>query len=96
MRVEHAQAGATPSTTISLEVDACCLSSLAGAYSGESLQARARSRLGNSMITTRRGDQSPSRFSICPGWRQLGWPVDDNYLGRFCTGAGPVQEAGLT
>ena len=30
------------------------------------------------------------------GWRQLGWPVDDNYLGRFCTGAGPVQEAGLT
>ena len=50
----------------SLEVDAFCRSSLAGAYSGESHQARARSRLGNSMITTRRGDQSPSRFSICP------------------------------
>ena len=31
-----------------------------------------------------------------PGWRQLGWPVDDNYPGRFCTGAGPVREAGLT
>jgi hypothetical protein len=30
------------------------------------------------------------------GWRQLAWPVDDNYLGRFCTGAGPVREAGLT
>ena len=29
------------------------------------------------------------------GWRQLGWPVDDNYLGRFCTGAGPVREAGF-
>jgi hypothetical protein len=31
-----------------------------------------------------------------PGWRQLPCPVDDNYLGRFCTGAGPVLEAGLT
>jgi DNA invertase Pin-like site-specific DNA recombinase len=30
------------------------------------------------------------------GWRQLAWPVDDNYLGRFCSGAGPVREAGLT
>lgn len=30
------------------------------------------------------------------GWRQLAWPADDNYLGRFCTGAGPVREAGLT
>ena len=36
VRVEDAQAGATPSTTISLEVDAFCRSSLAGAYSGES------------------------------------------------------------
>jgi hypothetical protein len=30
------------------------------------------------------------------GWRQLPWPVDDNYLGRFCTGAGPVRQAGLS
>jgi len=30
------------------------------------------------------------------GWRQLGWPVDDNYLGRFCTGTGPVRRRGLT
>ena len=37
-----------------------------------------------------------SEVLLLPGWRQLGWPVGDNYLGRFCTGAGPVQEAGLT
>ena len=30
------------------------------------------------------------------GWRQLPWPVDDNYLGRFCTGAGAVRKAGLS
>ena len=29
------------------------------------------------------------------GWRQLPWPVDDNYLGRLSTGTGPVREAGL-
>ena len=31
-----------------------------------------------------------------PGWRQLPWPVDDNYLGRLRSEAGPVREAGLT
>ncbi len=30
------------------------------------------------------------------GWRQLPWPVDDNYLGRLRSEAGPVREAGLT
>ena len=29
------------------------------------------------------------------GWRQLRWPVDDNYLGRFDATAGQVCEAGL-
>jgi hypothetical protein len=29
------------------------------------------------------------------GWRQLPWPVDDNYLGRFKADAGQVLEAGL-
>jgi hypothetical protein len=28
------------------------------------------------------------------GWRQLPWPVDDNYLGRFDAIAGQVLEAG--
>ena len=40
------------------------------------------------------------RIGLAGGWwggrRQLGWPVDDNYLGRFFTGAGPVREAGLS
>jgi len=30
-----------------------------------------------------------------PGWRQLPWPVDDNYLGRLKAFAGRVREAGL-
>jgi hypothetical protein len=29
------------------------------------------------------------------GWRQLPWPVDDNYLGRLKAYAGRVREAGL-
>ena len=33
---------------------------------------------------------------LTPGWRQLPWPVDDNYLGRLSTGAGAVREAGLS
>ena len=28
------------------------------------------------------------------GWRQLSWPADDNYLGRFDAIAGRVLEAG--
>jgi hypothetical protein len=30
-----------------------------------------------------------------PGWRQLPWPVDDNYPGRLKADAGQVREAGL-
>jgi choline dehydrogenase-like flavoprotein len=30
------------------------------------------------------------------GWRQLPWPVDDNYLGRLKADAGQVREAGFT
>lgn len=29
------------------------------------------------------------------GWRQLPWPVDDNYLGRLKAASGLVREAGL-
>jgi hypothetical protein len=29
------------------------------------------------------------------GWRQLPWPVDDNYPGRLKADAGQVLEAGL-
>ena len=33
--------------------------------------------------------------SLKVGWRQLPWPVDDNYLGRLKAYAGRVREAGL-
>ena len=33
--------------------------------------------------------------ALNPGWRQLPWPVDDNYLGRLKAYAGRVREAGL-
>ena len=36
------------------------------------------------------------RRCVPAGWRQLPWPVDDNYLGRLSAGAGPVREAGST
>jgi Family of unknown function (DUF6445) len=41
------------------------------------------------------------RFQAAPynaypgGWRQLPWPVDDNYPGRLKADAGQVREAGL-
>ena len=40
-------------------------------------------------------DETMREFGLPAGWRQLGWPVDDNYLGRFQTGTGPVREAGV-
>ena len=38
----------------------------------------------------------PGELAQALGWRQLPWPVDDNYRGRLRSEAGPVREAGLT
>jgi len=65
---------------------------------------RAVDRVGeivDALLTAKRDVAAARRFleraiDLNGGWRQLGWPVDDNYLGRFCTGTGPVRRRGLT
>jgi hypothetical protein len=47
------------------------------------------------LATIRLSGVLPHEVMLPERWLSL-MPVGDNYPGRFCTGAGPVREAGLT
>ena len=62
-------------------------------------QRRLRCRLCDAMFTAVLPDGvGPSKYdhSCASGWRQLPWPVDDNYPGRLKADAGQVREAGFS